>query len=76
MCLTTWTGWSTTEVAFFDTETQANIGKGKSLFRTEYAANSEVIRKIDDNGHETRTLYDTANRKLDHIDHLGNTVTT
>ncbi|HZN07688.1 MAG TPA: RHS repeat-associated core domain-containing protein [Pyrinomonadaceae bacterium] len=63
------------EVDYFDTETQSDIGRGKSVFRTEYAANSAVIRKIDDNGHETRIVYDTANRKRDEIDHLGNTVT-
>ena len=63
-----------TEVDFFDTETQAPIGKGKSVSRIEYADNSAVIRKVDDNGHETRTTYDTANRKRDEIDAKGNIV--
>ena len=63
-----------TEVDFFDTETQAPIGKGKSVSRIEYADNSAVIRKVDDNGHETRTTYDTANRKRDDIDAKGNIV--
>ena len=61
------------ETDYFDSETQP-IGKGKSVFRTEYSDNSNVIRTIDDNGHQTRTVYDTANRKRDIIDHKGNVV--
>jgi RHS repeat-associated protein len=59
------------EIDYFDAETQP-IGKGKAVTRTEYSDNSEVIRTIDDNGHQTRKVYDTANRERDIIDHKGN----
>lgn len=61
------------ETDYFDSETKP-IGKGKSVLRTEYSDCSNIIRTIDDNDHQTRTVYDTANRKRDIIDHKGNVV--
>ncbi|UCC29379.1 MAG: hypothetical protein JSU86_14400 [Phycisphaerales bacterium] len=63
-----------TEIEFFDTDTQIPIDDGKSITQTFYSDSSQVIRGVDDNGHETLTTYDTANRRSLVTDQKGNTV--
>jgi len=60
------------EEAFFDTETQAPIGDGLAVTVTEYNDNSQVVRVVNDNGHEVAMTYDTANRELAVTDAPGN----
>jgi len=64
-----------TDVAFFDTQTQAPIGDGQSTTITAYSANSQVVLVTDDNGHLSAAAYDTANRVLTVTDAKGNSVT-
>ncbi|MEE9296936.1 MAG: RHS repeat-associated core domain-containing protein [Phycisphaerae bacterium] len=67
-----------TEVAFFNTETQAPLPGaqqiGKAITTTQYNDNSQVTRVIDDHGHEYVTIYDTCNRRSSVTDAKGNTV--
>ena len=67
-----------TEVAFFDTDTQTPLQggqqAGKSITRTDYSDNSQVIRTENDNLHQTATVYDTAHRASVVTDHKNNTV--
>ncbi|MFQ5502336.1 MAG: DUF6531 domain-containing protein, partial [Phycisphaerae bacterium] len=65
---------------FFDTDTQAPIilpptPDGKSITETQWTDNSQIKRVIDDNLHQTATLYDTANRVLTVTDAKSNTST-
>lgn len=60
---------------FFDTTTQVAIGDGQSITQNFYSDNSQVIRVIDDNNHETLTTYDTANRRSVVTDDKNNTIT-
>lgn len=66
-----------TEVSFFDTLSQNDLPggqqAGKSIHALEYSHNSQVIRAVDDNGHETLTAYDTVNRRSQVTDAKGNT---
>lgn len=52
-----------THVAHFNPVTLAPIGDGLATTETRYAPNGQVTQVIDDGGHITRTLYDTANRR-------------
>jgi RHS repeat-associated protein len=61
--------------AYFDPATQAPVGDGQVVTRTGYSDCSQIVRSEDDNGHEARTYYDTANRVLRQEDHLTNSVT-
>ena len=63
------------DVAFFDTQTQAVIGDGLATTQTFYSDNSQVVRVVDDNNHEALTDYDTANRRRVVTDAKGNTAT-
>jgi len=63
------------EKAFFDTATQVPLDDGLSVAETVYSDNSQVVLERDDNGHETATAYDTANRVSSITDALGNAVT-
>ena len=67
-------------VEFFDTDTQNPINAGtpsddKVTTVTVWSDNSQVLSIIDDNGHITRTSYDTANRVDTVTDAEDNTVT-
>ena len=62
-----------TEAEFFDTETGTTIGDGQSITQTFYSDNSQVIRTVNDNDHQTLTAYDTANRAQIITDHKVNT---
>ena len=46
------------EIAYFDTETQDPIGDGLSVTETFYSDASQVIRVVNDNGHETLVSFD------------------
>lgn len=61
-------------VAFFKPATQEPIGDGVSTTQTVYSDNSQVVKMIDDNGNETRTVYDTANRRTLLEDAKHNTI--
>ena len=50
-------------------------GDGWSITDIEYDANGQVSLETDDNGHETRTVYDTAHRRSRVTDARGNTIT-
>ncbi|MCH8146991.1 MAG: RHS repeat protein, partial [Planctomycetes bacterium] len=63
------------EYEFFDTETQASIDDGKAITITEYSDNSQMTRGVNDNNHDTRTTYDTANRRNVVTDAKNNTTT-
>lgn len=63
-----------TEVAFFDIDTQVPIDDGTATTQMFYNDNSQIIRIVDDNNHETRTSYDTANRQKVVTDAKGNTL--
>lgn len=60
--------------AFFDTETQAPIGDGTATTQSFYSDNSQVLRMVDDNDHQTTIHYDSANRRSQLIDAKGNSV--
>ncbi len=66
------------EAEFFDTETQTPLQGGqqlgKSISTTEWSDNSQVLRVVNDNLHQTLSTYDTANRRSVGTDHKGNTV--
>lgn len=68
-----------TEVEFFDTVSQAPLQGGQELGRTisttEWSDNSQITRVVNDNFHQTLTVYDTANRRSVVTDHVGNTTT-
>ncbi|RLE19791.1 MAG: hypothetical protein DRJ50_11750, partial [Actinobacteria bacterium] len=64
-----------TEEMFFDTDTQTPVGDGLSIVQVEYNDNSQVTRVVNDNGHETTTSYDTANRRSVVTDQLAHTRT-
>jgi RHS repeat-associated protein len=64
-----------TDIAFFDTDTQTPIGDSLSTSQIFYSANSQIIREVDDNGHETLYTYDTANRRSVVTDDKNNTMT-
>ncbi|MFC1783975.1 hypothetical protein ACFL02_10420 [Planctomycetota bacterium] len=61
-----------TKVKFFDPNSQNGIGDGKVVTITEYNGNSQVVRVINDNGHETTSSYDTAHRLSVVTDAKGN----
>ncbi len=61
------------EEAFFDTASQIDIDDGLAVTETFYNANSQIVRVVDDNGHEQITAYDTANRRSVLTDGKGNT---
>ncbi|CAM2068617.1 Ig-like domain-containing protein [Sulfidibacter corallicola] len=63
---------TTTRRSFFDTATQNPIGDGSSERVKVYSGFSQPISATDDNGNETRYLYDTANRLQTTIDAAGN----
>ena len=63
-----------TDVAFFDSETQAPIGDGQTTTQWDYTDTSAVSRVADDNGHQTLITYDTANRPSVVTDAKGNTM--
>lgn len=60
------------DVAFFNTITQVLIGDGLATTQMFYSDNSQIIRVIDDNGHQTQTSYDTANRRRVVLDAKAN----
>ncbi len=60
--------------AFFDTATGTPIDDGQSTTTLEYNDNSQIVRVVNDNGHQALTAYDTANREALLTDQLGNTV--
>ena len=62
-----------TETLHFDPRTRRPLGDGKRATSIEYNANSQIIRRVDDRGNQTRTFYDTANREVQVIDAKGNT---
>ena len=62
------------DAGFFDTESQDDINDGVAVTLTEYSDSSQVVRVVDDNGHETLTSYDTANRTRLVTDAKGNTI--
>lgn len=62
------------EEQFFDTETQTPIDDGASITQTFYSDNSQVVRVVNDNNHETLAAYDTANRKSVITDAKSNTI--
>ena len=62
-------------VEFFDTQSQAPLTDGQAVTNTEYSDNSQVVRIVDDNAHETTVVYDTANRRNVETDHKGNRLT-
>ena len=64
-----------TTSAFFDTETGDAIDDGSIVSTFEYSDNFQVTRLVNDNGHETRTEYDTANRVIVVTDAKNNTIT-
>ncbi len=64
-----------TETALFDTDTQILIDDGLAISQTFYSDNSQVLRRVDDNNHETLMRYDTANRLSITTDDKGNTWT-
>ena len=59
-------------VAYFDTETGTPILDGNARTLTAWSDNSQVVSVTNDNGHVTRTTYDTANRRAVGADHLDN----
>ena len=63
------------EVAFFDLATQTPISDGQSTTTVEWSDNSQPLRVVNDNTHETLTAYDTANRVSVTTDAKGNTAT-
>ena len=59
-------------VAFFDPNTQSPLTvDGNSITDIYYSNNSQVIRKVDDNGNQTHYEYDTANRLSETTDAKG-----
>jgi YD repeat-containing protein len=64
-----------TATAFFDTDTQIPIADGLAVSQIFYSANSQVLRRMDDNNHETLMRYDTANRLSVTTDDNDNTIT-
>ncbi len=63
------------EKEFFDTKTQQLIDDGKSIAQTFYSDNSQIIKVINDNKHETLISYDADNRLSVILDAKGNTKT-
>ncbi len=59
---------------FFDTESQSPIADGESIHLVEYSDSSQVLRVVNDNGHQATTTYDTANRQSVVTDHKGNRI--
>ncbi|MFO0984277.1 MAG: RHS repeat-associated core domain-containing protein [Planctomycetota bacterium] len=64
-----------TDVAFFNSQSQAPLFDGLATTSTTYADNSQVIRVADDNDHATTTTYDSASRVQTVTDAMGNSVT-
>lgn len=64
-----------TETEFFDTDSQVLIDDGKATRQMFYNDNAQIVRVVDDNGHETLMTYDTANRQRMVADDKGNTRT-
>jgi YD repeat-containing protein len=62
------------EVSHFDPNTQSPIGDGNMVTHFYYNDNSQLTRVVNDNGHETRCQYDTANRLSLVTDAKENTV--
>ena len=60
--------------SFFVTETQNVIADGLATVLTFYNDNSQIVRLVDDNSHQTLITYDTANRRASIMDHKENTV--
>jgi RHS repeat-associated protein len=63
------------DISFFDTATQAPIGKGVSSTQALYSDLSQILVVLNDNAHGKTNRYDTANRLLTATDAKGNTVT-
>jgi len=63
------------DVAFFDTQTQAPILDGQATTLTFYTDNSQVSRIEDDNAAATTYTYDTANRLEKSTDAKNNSTT-
>ena len=59
----------------FDPATQLPIGSGKIISQAFFTDCGQMARVVDDNGHEARSIYDTAGRLSQQIDHLTNTST-
>ncbi|MFQ5411269.1 MAG: DUF6531 domain-containing protein, partial [Phycisphaerae bacterium] len=70
---------TTTTIEFFDANTQNPLPGGQLLGQSitgiEYSDNSQIMRSIDDNTHQTLRTYDTANRLSIVTDHKNNTST-
>jgi YD repeat-containing protein len=64
-----------TETEFFDTDAQIPIDDGLVVSQIFYSDNSQVLRRVDDNNHETQMRYDTANRLSVTTDDKGDTIT-
>lgn len=62
-------------VQLFDTDTQVAIDDGWSTTQLFYADDSQMVRIVNDNDHETLFTYDTANRQSVTTDAKGNSIT-
>ncbi len=62
-------------ISFFESGTQNAVGDGIARTQYFYNDNSQLVKTIDDNGHQTLVAYDTANRRKSLTDHKNNTVT-
>ncbi len=63
------------DIQFFVTETGDPIADGLSSSTTEYNANSQVTRVVNDNNHASQMAYDTANRLSSAADAKNNVLT-
>jgi YD repeat-containing protein len=62
-------------VEHFDPATQLAIGDGQATTTTDWTDASEVARVVDDHGHATLAVHDTANRRRRVTDPEGNSRT-
>ena len=62
----------TVDTRHFETVSSDDIGDGHSVSEFEYDLDSKLVRVTDDLSLETVIAYDTADRQLKVIDHLGN----
>nr|MDJ0837691.1 RHS repeat-associated core domain-containing protein [Acidobacteriota bacterium] len=63
------------ETAFFDTESGETYGDGLVVTQFVWNDDSQIVRTVNDNGHQSTTAYDTANRKHVVTDAANNTIT-